>query len=93
MSKTLSGKAANGITLVSCIIICGVFLLYAFIQKGLAERSQQVAIENMKLAEVQEQIAKKKSLEAKRMEQELKRAKQRIYEKDSIIALLKSKRK
>ena len=83
----------SGLTVLVCVMICAVFLLYAFIQKGIAERAHQVAIENLKLAEVQEQIAKTKTVEAKRMEQELKRAQKRIHEKDSIISVLKKTRK
>jgi hypothetical protein len=93
MPKTLNNKTANGITVVACVIICGVFLLYAFIQRGMAERARQHVKETVKLVEVQEQIARTKAAEAKRMELELKQAKQRIQEKDSIISVLKKTRK
>jgi hypothetical protein len=86
-------KPKAAFTILALIVVSAILLVYAFIQKGEAEKAHQQALQSEIIAWKNEHIAKANAVEAIRLEQELKAARLAIREKDSIISVLTKTRK
>ena len=88
--STSSGKEKfYWITIAVCVLLCLIFLVFAYVQKTIAAEAQQLALQNERKAREQEKLAWQNAKEAVRIMDELKKA---IREKDSIIAVLKKRK-
>lgn len=89
MSASSGKEKFYWIAIAVCVLLCLIFLVFAYIQKAAADQARQEALQNERKAIEQEKLAWQNAKEAVKIMDELKKT---IREKDSLIAILKKRK-